>query len=79
MKSYADKSNVLMVLKRKRETSSPLSTGCRQSCFSFFDQSGERYFVEYGDVVRILRSISTGLFQAIDGAVKYRSDVLLLR
>ena len=36
------KVNVLMVLKRKEGDKLPLSTGLCQSCFRFFDQSGER-------------------------------------
>ena len=51
-----------MVLKRKEGDKLPLSTGLCQSCFRFFDQSGERYFIEYSDVSQILRSISTEAF-----------------
>ena len=61
------KVNVLMVLKRKEGDKLPLSTGLCQSCFRFFDQSGERYFVEYGDVSQDLTvDFNRGFFQAID-------------
>ncbi|CED76195.1 conserved hypothetical protein [Klebsiella pneumoniae] len=61
------KVNVLMVLKRKEGDKLPLSTGLCQSCFRFFDQSGERYFVEYSDVSQDLTvDFNRGFFQAID-------------
>ena len=46
----AIKVNVLMVLKRKEGDRLPLSTGLCQSCFRYFNQSGERYFVKYSDI-----------------------------
>ncbi len=56
-----------MVLKRKEGDKLPLSTGLCQSCFRFFDQSGERYFVEYSDVSQDLTvDFNRGFFQAID-------------
>jgi hypothetical protein len=45
----------------------PLPTGLRQCCFRFFDQSGERYFVEYCDVSQDLTvDFNRGFFQAVD-------------
>ncbi len=57
------KVNVLMVLNGKRETSSLFQLAYARAGFRFFDQSGERYFVEYSDVSQDLTvDFNRGLF-----------------